>query len=148
MNERPPYDHDADDLDADDVDLDDELDEYDEFDEYDEQEYVDLPRTSSRRRRVLTVLGGLAALLLVVVVGLGLWVSRQIDPPGEPGEPRDVEIPEGSTSDEIGALLAEEGIISSDLVWSWYLRINGGGPFQAGVYELAEDSAMGDVVDI
>ena len=144
MSDRPPYDHDADDLD----DLDD-LDEYEVYeDELDEGDYVELPRTSSRGRRILMVLGGLLALALIAAIGIGLWVSRQIDPPGDAGEPRDVEIPDGSTADEIGSLLADEGIISSDFVWEWYLRINGGGPFQAGVYELAEDSAMGDVVDI
>ena len=46
-------------------------------------------------------------------------------------------MPEGSTSDDIGKLLADEGVIASDFVWGWYLRINGGGPFQAGTYELA-----------
>src|SRR3546814_4793749 len=76
-----------------------------------------------------------------------LWVQRQIAPSGGLGEVREIEIPEGSTSDDIGVLLADEGIITSDFVWGWYLRINGGGPFQAGIYELAENSAMGSVVD-
>lgn len=146
MSERPPYDHDA--VDLDEIDDGDEIDEYEEYDDNDEDDYVELPRTSSRGRRILMVLAGLAVVALVAAVAVGLWVSRQIDPPGDPGEPRDIEIPEGSTSDEIGALLAGEGIITSDFVWEWYLRINGGGPFQAGVYELADDSAMGDVVDI
>jgi UPF0755 protein len=57
-------------------------------------------------------------------------------------------VPEGSSSSAIGDLLEREGIIASSFVWDWYLRINGGGPFQAGDYELAEDSAMGDVVDL
>ncbi len=113
-----------------------------------EHEYVDLPRESSRGRRLLTVLGGLAVVVVVSVGGLGLWVSRQVDPPGPPGDTIEIEIPTGSTSDDIGALLAEEGIISSDTVWGWYLRIKGGGPFQAGLYELAENSAMGDVIDV
>src|SRR5690606_38548801 len=77
-----------------------------------------------------------------------VWVNRQIDPPGGPGEVMEIEIPSGPTSDDIGKLLADEGIITSDFVWGWYLRINGGGPFQAGLYELPENSAMGDVVDI
>jgi UPF0755 protein len=78
----------------------------------------------------------------------GVWVQRQIAPAGGPGEVKEVVVPEGATSDDIGSLLATEGIITSDFVWGWYLRINGGGPFQAGRYELAENSAMGDVVDI
>jgi UPF0755 protein len=87
-------------------------------------------------------------ILAVAAAAAGIWVQRQISPSGGPGEVKELEIPEGSTSDEIGSLLAAEGIITSDLIWEWYLRINGGGPFQAGVYELAENSSMGDVVDI
>lgn len=157
MTDLPP--HDDDDLDEDERDdldddvyedeLDDDLDD-DEYDDLydDEADYVDLPRESSRRRRVLAVLAGIAVVLVVSAGAVGFWVSRQLDPPGAPGEVREIEIPEGSTSDDIGRLLAEEDIISSDLVWGWYLRINGGGPFQAGVYELAENMAMGDVVDL
>jgi UPF0755 protein len=117
-------------------------------DELYDEEYVEVRPGSSRRRRVLTVL---VALLLVFGVALGaaaLWVQRQLDPPGAPGEPQTIVIPEGSTSDDIGELLADEGIITSALVWQWYLRINGGGPFQAGTYELADNSAIGDVVDV
>jgi UPF0755 protein len=157
VTDLPP--HDDDDLDEDERDdldddvyedeLDDDLDD-DEYDDLydDEADYVDLPRESSRRRRVLAVLAGIAVVLVVSAGAVGFWVSRQLDPPGAPGEVREIEIPEGSTSDDIGRLLAEEDIISSDLVWGWYLRINGGGPFQAGVYELAENMAMGDVVDL
>src|SRR4029453_19194926 len=78
---------------------------------------------------------------------LGLWGQRQLDPPGAPGEPHALEIPQGATSDDIGKLLPEQGIIASDLVWEWYLRINGGGPFEAGTYQLAKNSAIADVID-
>jgi UPF0755 protein len=159
VTDRPPYDHDADDPDeadpleaAPDEGEPEEYEEYEEYDEYDvapdDDDYVELPPTSSRRRRVLTVVAGLVVVVLVAAIGLGLWVSRQIDPSGPAGEPREIEIPEGSTSDEIGTLLADEGIITSDFVWGWYLRINGGGPFQAGLYQLADNSSMGDVIDI
>jgi UPF0755 protein len=178
MSDRPPYDHEddpdlpgtgrppahrsrRDDLDDEiddryeDVDEEheddwygDEDDDLDEYDDHDDHDYVTLRRESGRGRRVLTVLGSIALVLVLAVGGAGLWVSRQIDPSGSPGEPVEIEIPEGATSDDIGKLLADEGIITSDFVWSWYLRVNGGGPFQAGLYELAPDSAMGDVVDV
>ncbi|MFP5256007.1 MAG: endolytic transglycosylase MltG [Acidimicrobiia bacterium] len=113
-----------------------------------EEDYVTLPQESSRGRRVLAVAGGVALVLVLAVGGAGLWVSRQIDPSGGPGELVEIEIPQGATADDIGRLLADEGIITSDFVWGWYLRINGGGPFQAGLYELPRNSAMGDVVEI
>ncbi len=141
MNQGNPYDYDQD------RDLDD-LDHDGYGDEPDDDDYVELRRASSRGRRILTVV--LAVLVVfVVAVGAGaLWVQRQIDPPGPAGDPREIVIPEGSTSDDIGRLLADEGVITSDLVWEWYLRINGGGPFQAGRYELGDNMAIGDVVDV
>lgn len=119
---------------------------YDDDGYDDERDYVELRRESSRGRRVLTVVVSILLVLGLAVGGAFVWVQRQIDPPGGPGEAVEVEIPQGSTADDIGRLLAEEGIITSDLVWGWYLRINGGGPFQAGLYELAPNSAMGDVI--
>lgn len=114
----------------------------------DPADYVELRPPSSRRRRVLTVLLAVLALLAVSLGAGAVWVNRQIDPPGPPGETVALEIPEGSTSDAIGSLLVREGVIASDLVWQWYLRINGGGPFQAGRYELRLDSAIGSVISV
>jgi UPF0755 protein len=156
MSDRPPYDHDADDLPDDGYDdagyAEDGYaeDGYDEEcrDDEDEPEYVALRRESPRGRRILTVVLGTFAVLVLALVAGGLWVQRQIDPPGPPGDVREIEIPKGSTSDDIGKLLSSEGVIASDLVWGWYLRINGGGPFQAGVYELADNSAIKDVIDV
>jgi UPF0755 protein len=151
MTDRPPYDDELHDEPDEghpyaDEPYDDEL--YDEHEVEELHEYVELRRESSRPRRVLTILGVVLVVVLVAVGGAGVWVSRQLDPPGEPGEAREIEIPQGSTADDIGTLLADEGIISSDLVWDWYLRVKGGGPFQAGIYELADNSAIGDVVDV
>lgn len=126
----------------------DEWDDSDEHWEDDDEDYVELRRQSSRGRRVLMVLGGVALVLVLAVGATGMWVSRQIAPSGGPGEVVEIEVPQGATSDDIGKLLADEGIITSDFIWGWYLRINGGGPFQAGRYELARNSAMGDVVEI
>lgn len=117
-------------------------------DEYQEDDYVEVRRGSSRGRRILVVVLVVLALLVVGLGAAGLWVQRQIDPPGEAGEVVALEIPEGSTAGDIGKLLAAEGIIESELVWGWYLRIDGGGPFQAGRYELAKNSAIGDVIDV
>lgn len=119
----------------------------DDHDEYD-HDYVELRRESSRGRRVLTVVLAVFVVLAVAVGATALWVRRQLDPAGGAGEPQAIVVPEGSTSDDIGKLLAAEGVIPSDFVWGWYLRINGGGPFQAGTYELGDNSAIGAVIEI
>ena len=120
-----------------------------EYEQYeDEAEFVELRRESSRGRRILTVLLVLLVILALAAGGTLRWVNQQINPPGSPGEPREIVIPEGSTSDDIGKLLADEGVIASDFVWGWYLRVNGGGPFQAGTYELSDNSSIPDVIDV
>lgn len=122
-------------------------DEYDDGPYDDDHDYVEVRRGTGRGRRLLVVVLVVLALIVVGLGAAGLWVQRQIDPPGEPGEVVALEIPEGSTSGDIGQLLADEGIIESDFVWDWYLRINGGGPFQAGHYELATNSSIGEVIE-
>jgi UPF0755 protein len=136
------------DLEDDDVEGDEYLeDEYVE-DGYVEDEYVEVRGHSSGCRR-LVVAGVALFLVFALAAGAGaVWVQRQIDPPGEAGEVQTMVIPEGSTSDDIGELLAAEGIIADAFVWEWYLRINGGGPFQAGTYELAKNSTISDVIDV
>ena len=148
-DDRDPYDWQDADVDVEDDDRYDDDDEYEpgHFADDDDEDYVELRRESSRGRRVLTIVLVLLVILVVAIGGTVRWVQQQIDPPGAAGEPREIVIPEGSTSDEIGKLLAEEGVISSDLVWDWYLRINGGGPFQAGLYSLSENSSIPDVID-
>lgn len=111
-------------------------------------EYVEIPVERPRVRRALMVALGVATVFLLVVGAGGLWVQRQINPSGSPGAIQQIEIPIGSTSDDIGELLADEGIIASSQVWRWYLRIKGGGPFEAGLYELPLNSSIGDVITI
>lgn len=89
---------------------------------------------------------GTAVVGLLLAGAFGIWVQRKIDPSGSPGEVQTITIAPGSTTSSIGRQLVDEGVISSSFVWDWYLRINGGGPFEAGEYELADNSSMGDVV--
>jgi len=123
-------------------------DEHDQYDVAEDDDYVDLPQEWSRGRRVLTVVLVIFVVLAVAAAGTFVWVQGQLDPSGEAGEPQPIVVPQGSTSDDIGKLLAAEGIISSEFVWGWYLRINGGGPFQAGTYELGDNSSVRGAIDI
>jgi UPF0755 protein len=148
MSDRPRYLRD-DPAERDDDAYDDEpYDVYDDEGYDDEYEEVEVRRGRSGGRRLLLVLGVLLVLLLAAAGAAAVWVQRQIDPPGAPGDPQAIVIPEGSTSDDIGKLLVGEGVIANELVWQWYLRINGGGPFQAGTYDLGDNSSIPDVIDV
>lgn len=114
----------------------------------DDDEYVEVPADRGSGRRVLRVALAAAIALLLLLAATAVWVQRQIDPPGAPGAVREVIIAKGATSDAIGKQLADEGVIANELVWRWYLRVKGGGPFEAGRYELRLNSAVGDVIDL
>lgn len=110
---------------------------------------VKVPRRASRARRILWVVGGGVALLVLVVGVAGIWLQRQIDPPGEPGASVEMEIPEGATVSEVAGDLEEAGVVSSAMVFRFYAQRQGLDEVQAGRYEgLRENSAMGEVVSV
>ncbi|MBU6328935.1 MAG: endolytic transglycosylase MltG [Acidobacteria bacterium] len=87
-------------------------------------------------------------LVLVVLIGAGWWLRTQIDP-GSPGDPVAFTIAKGATTSDVGRSLEQQGIITSATVFGWYLRVTGGGPFQAGEYDgLRRNSSMGSVVQV
>jgi len=97
------------------------------------------------RRRLLV---GVLVLVLLFCVGAGFWIRSQLDP-GSPGEEVSFSIPKGATSSDVGRSLEEAGIITNATVFGWYLKVNGGGSFQAGDYDgLHLHSSMGAVVTV
>lgn len=113
-----------------------------------DDDWVELRAPMSGRRRALIGLG-VVALVLVAVLGAGyLWVQGQIDPGGEPGEEIEVEIASGSTTEDIGEVLADNGVISSSTVWNYWTRFGDKGPFQAGLYVFQQNSSFDDAVAV
>ncbi len=114
------------------------------------EEYVPLPPPTSGGRRLLAV-GGMAVLLVGLLVGgVLIWGSRQIDPGGDPGDPvEELVIPTGSSTDAIGTLLAEEGIISNARLFRWYVGWQDAGPWNAGTYiDFRLDSSFDDAIEV
>lgn len=107
-----------------------------------------------RERKKGGCLGKLLALVAVLAVlgviagGLAfITYQRQVDPAGPPGEAVKVTIPLGSSTQAIGAQLDAEGVISSAQVFRYYIRLKGGGPFQAGEYTLNKNMSMSEAID-
>ncbi|MBV6507061.1 MAG: hypothetical protein JJLCMIEE_00098 [Acidimicrobiales bacterium] len=113
-------------------------------------EYVDLPRETSAARRLFTVAITIVVLAALIVGALGFWVLRQIDPPGQEGAAIDeLEIPDGSTTNSIAAILEEEGVIANSTVFRYYAQWKNSGDWQAGTYvDFHENMAMGEVIEI
>jgi UPF0755 protein len=55
-----------------------------------------------------------------------------------------VVVPRGATTADVAELLAAEDVITDARIFRYYLRVRGGGPFQAGTYVLRRYSSMGD----
>jgi UPF0755 protein len=104
------------------------------------------PARRSRRGRWLTILAVLVALLLVVAGAGAFWVKGKIDPSGGPGGAVAVDVPKGASTSAIADLLETKHVISDARVFKLYLKVKGGGSFEAGLYRLREKSSMGDVV--
>ncbi len=101
-----------------------------------------------RGRKLLLVLGMLALVLVVGAGGLYVWVQDKIDPPGEPGAELELEVAQGSTTEDIGDQLASEGVITSATVWDYWTRLENVGPFQAGFYVFQVNSSFDEAVSV
>lgn len=98
------------------------------------------------RRKLLLVLAGLAA--VVALVG-GVWLARQLNPPGPPGAEVRVAIAPGTSVAGIARQLESEGVLTSARVFRLYLKVKGADRgFQAGEYELRRDMAMGAALGV
>ncbi len=89
------------------------------------------------------VLGFLALLLAVGLVG-GVWVLKQVNPSGGPGEKVAVDIAPGTSVSAVATKLEEKDVITSAKIFRLYLKVAGGaGSIQAGEYELRKNLSMG-----
>lgn len=113
-----------------------------------DEEWIDHRPPMGRGRKVLLGLGVVVGVLALAAGGLYLWVQDKIDPPGEPGAEVELEVAEGSTTEDIGTLLADEGVISSATVWDYWTRLENVGPFQAGIYVFQENSSFDEAVTV
>ncbi len=106
--------------------------------------------TGGGRRGRLTRRGrfvfGALAVLLMLGLGTGLWVLRQVNPGGGPGEKVAVDIVPGTSVGGVANQLEDDGVITSAGIFRLYLKATGGaGSIQAGEYDLRKNLSMGDV---
>ncbi len=99
------------------------------------------------RRRALTGLAVVVVALVGLVVGVRHWYTTSLAGWGSDHRVVEVTIPQGSSTARIGELLVDREIIRNARVFTWRVRSNGAGPFEAGRYELPSHSSVDDTID-
>jgi len=116
--------------------------------DYADDGWIALPRRSSRTRRIII---SVAFTAIIGLVGAGLvwhWVQEQVHPPGPEGAPVEFAIQSGAATSEIAADLAREDIIGNPTIFRMWLSRNGGGNFQAGIYDMRKHMDFADAVAV
>ena len=125
-------------------------------DEYGDDEYDDdivydrLPRASRRGSPIAVTVVSLFAVLGILVAGTLVWATRQMNPSGDPGDKvASIEIPAGSSFDDVAEILEQQKVISSARVMEWYAKFNDVKPVKAGRYvDFRTNSSMSDAIDV
>jgi UPF0755 protein len=118
-----------------------------------------LTPSTTRVPRWLRVLAAVAVTALVVVIGattLGRMVADRIGTNGggtnvtvPPGQEVDVSIPPGASAQEIAAILAAQGVVSSSTEFELSVRASGtASQLKAGTYTLLTGMQPGEVVTL
>jgi UPF0755 protein len=113
----------------------------------DQRQYVKVGRPAGPIRKIFAVVLGVLLVVGTVAGAATLWLQRQINPPGGPGDPVAFTIDAGATVDEVVDELANAEIVSNPTVFRYYLRWRRVDSFQAGDYVLVENSSFDDVID-
>lgn len=99
-------------------------------------------------KRLLAVVALIVVAALLVAGAVGMWVLRQVNPPGEPGEVASFTVAENDDLQSITERLKAQGFIAHSGVFEWYVKRNGGLEPVPGYYSLRPMDNMGDVLRV
>jgi UPF0755 protein len=116
---------------------------------YDDEAVVVEPMPEPRGGfpRWVKVLLALAVIGLLLAGAVGFWATNHIRGTSG-GEEVTVEVPMGSSTQRIAALLDDRGVIENARLFRFYVQVRGAGPFQAGAYTFRQKQGYGDVVKV
>ena len=103
---------------------------------------------STVRKIVLIILVALFLILAIGAISGYLYVKSALEPvDAESEEEITVEIPIGSSSSNIAAILEENGIIKDGRVFRFYVKFNNESDFQAGEYTFTPAMTFDEIIE-
>ncbi len=115
-----------------------------------EDEWVEIPPEARNGRKFLAIAVGGVLLVAFAIGAVLFWVSRKVDPPGDPGDlVESIEIPIGSSTDAIAQILADADVISDGGLFARYVGLKGEGPWEAGNYtDFRLNSSFDEAIEV
>ncbi|MCA0969990.1 endolytic transglycosylase MltG [Halobacillus litoralis] len=103
---------------------------------------------STVRKIVATILTTLIVVLVVGGVSGYLYVKSALDPVDpDDNSQMNVEIPLGSSTSQIAAILEENEVIKNDLIFRFYTKFNNETGFQAGDYQFTQSMKLSEIIE-
>ncbi|WP_105127661.1 endolytic transglycosylase MltG [Streptococcus suis] len=112
-------------------------------------------RTSKQRRkkqdnaakRIVSVIMSIIVVAVLVIGVTGyMWVKSSLEPVNAKAtEAIQVEIPEGSSTLEIGKILVDNKLIKNATIFNYYSKIKSYNNFQSGFYNLKQNMSVDDI---
>lgn len=102
---------------------------------------TDAPEMFSKRKEPLASRLGLislmvAGVLIVAILGVGGWLITRTEHPVKEGQQVEVPIPQGASTEQIGRMLADYGVINNSLMFEIKAKLEGKN-LLSGTYEFA-----------
>ncbi|WP_100372009.1 endolytic transglycosylase MltG [Bacillus sp. FJAT-45037] len=100
------------------------------------------------RKIVLYSIIGLAVMGIIAIIS-GYFYFKSVLGPVDSGEGEVVEVtvPIGSSSNQIGQILEDEGLIHNGTIFRYYVRYKNESGFQAGEYALSTSMTMDEMIE-
>ncbi|MCB2927092.1 endolytic transglycosylase MltG [Streptococcus suis] len=112
-------------------------------------------RTSKQRRKkqdnaakhIVSVIMSIVVVAVLVTGVTGyMWVKSSLEPvDAKATETIQVEIPEGTSTLEIGKILVDNKLIKNDTIFNYYSKIKSYNNFQSGFYNLKQNMSVDDI---
>jgi UPF0755 protein len=85
---------------------------------------------------------------LITVGCVGLWYTRQVNPPGDPGDPVTFTVNSNDTLQTVSVRLEQHHLVTKAWVFRYYVNHHGGLKLTAGYYQIRPKDHMGNVMRV